>query len=341
MIRSCVLALSLTALCFSCAPQPPRAARLSRPMFGGSPDTSAAHLAVVAIEDNQGWFCSGTLITPTVVLTAAHCLEGEPLSQLKVFFGNDAYGSAGTRIGVAQMLAHPAYTGDADDIGLLRLKSAASATPIPALPASLQLTSADVGGDMDFSGFGLTETDTDGVKLHFVGPIGLVCPGPGRCTYSGNDVVPRAVAYAQNVGGPCSGDSGGPGFVTRAGQEYAASVTSYGDDACVEYGVSTLVSPYESFINGFIAAADGGVPGDGGQAQQDAAPGASDAATRHDGAAVGDGATAGDGGDGGDGGGSDSGCHCEAAGRSGGPGLALLVVALGVLAHRRRRLARG
>ena len=44
-----------------------------RPIVGGSPDTNPAHMAVVALTQGPGtgYFCSGTLVSPNVVVTAA------------------------------------------------------------------------------------------------------------------------------------------------------------------------------------------------------------------------------------------------------------------------------
>ncbi len=226
-----------------------------RPIIGGTADTAQAHMAVVALTPGPNWsaFCSGTLITPTVVVTAAHCLEGRSTSDVQVFFGNNIFQSGDYRQ-VSEVLVHPDYDPQqtTSDIGLLRLASAApsSVTPIPALPSSNGLSSSDQGATITFAGFGLDEYNNSGVKLTVDGSIGIVCPGPQACSYGSAYVVARAIGYS-NSSGPCNGDSGGPAFITRGGQEYLAAVTSYGDQNCSQYGVSTMVQSYESWINNF------------------------------------------------------------------------------------------
>ncbi len=243
------------------------------PMYGGVSDTIASHAAVVYISLGQG-FCSGTLIAPRVVLTAAHCLENVAVGSIQVGFGHDS--SAMTYwTGASQALPHPSYDPYAtvNDIALIRLDADAPAgtRPVPTLPASLALKSASAGTELVFSGFGDTETGSYGIKLKAPGTVGLVCEGLASCSYRSGSVVNRAFGYSQTRGGPCSGDSGGPAFVTLGGVEYVAGVTSYGDQACTDYGVSTNVGDFQSFIDGFIggtgSAADGASCGYGGDCQ--------------------------------------------------------------------------
>ncbi len=157
---------------------------------------------------------------------------------------------------VAEYLIHPDYDDldIVDDLGLIRLAEAAPAgvAPIPALPAAQGLTAADQGAAVEFSGFGLTEDDTDGVKLYVAGTIEEVCPGPGDCPAIAPWMSPRTFGYYMDAGGPCSGDSGGPAFILRGGTEYLAGVTSYGDEPCTDYGVSGMVHAYETWIQDFV-----------------------------------------------------------------------------------------
>ncbi|MDY0001798.1 MAG: serine protease [Polyangia bacterium] len=229
-----------------------------QPIINGTLDTQPAHRAVVALTYGAGAqnFCSGTLIAPDVVLTAGHCLRSVTPGTVYVYFGSDV-DQGGQWVSVAEVMPHPRYDGDAYtfDLGLLRLAEAApaDATPIPFLPATLGLQTADEGAAVEFVGFGRTESFTSGRKLTVPGTVGKVCDGPEVCSLGAGQVVPGAFGYSMAPGGPCSGDSGGPAFILRGGVEHVAGVTSYGDENCAYYGVSTRPDAYAAWIEAFVA----------------------------------------------------------------------------------------
>ena len=74
MRNKAILFVSILAGAGACGPQAELAGDESA-IINGVEDTSAAHQAVVMLRSTTGR-CSGTLIAPTVVITAAHCLAG-------------------------------------------------------------------------------------------------------------------------------------------------------------------------------------------------------------------------------------------------------------------------
>ena len=243
---------------------PPQVTVQNLPIINGETDTSNAHLAVVGIQSGA-YLCTGTLISRDVILTAGHCVDSISLGNYSVRFSTTTMYQAEHTRGVSERIRHPRYNADyvLNDIAMLRLDEAAPAgvEPIPFLPAHLAITDADLGMPIEFVGFGQTEAGTAGRKMHYVGEIKWICEGPDYCHHS-NGVygMPGTLCFDQELGGTCSGDSGGPGLVQRDGQWYVAAITSYGDpDGCELYGCSTKVDQFQEFISDFTGGGLGSV----------------------------------------------------------------------------------
>jgi secreted trypsin-like serine protease len=236
-------------------------------MYGDSPD-AWWHDSVVALHTRSGNnvsgspFCSGVLISDEWVLTAGHCVDsrGSVMSanDVAIYVGDDPSRDLGSHVyAVDDVIRHNNYDSRqlSDDIALIHLAYPVteSVTPVLPLPSSLGLTSADIGKNLNFAGFGTTERNGYGVKLQVDIPL--------------SDVWSKQIYYTQGQGGPCSGDSGGPAFFERGGVMYVAGQTSYGDGQCRSYGISTRTDSYESWILGYtgsLTSSSGGSSSGGG-----------------------------------------------------------------------------
>jgi MYXO-CTERM domain-containing protein len=242
-MRRLVLGLSVISCLFAagCTPEAPRPAEQVRSVplgiINGSLDTT--HTAVVAIFSNQS-VCSGTIVAVVgdegYVLTAAHCVEDAPV---QVVFTDD-YNNAPFDNNVVSYAAHPDYAFPDYDFAMVKFSGASGATPI--IPAMSDVEDNLTGTEtVEFVGYGVTEDNfNNSLRMHVSGPLSAV------------DAL--HLEYEQSAGGPCSGDSGGPSLSLVNGQERVSGVTSYGDQQCVQYGVSGRVSAVnETFIQTFIA----------------------------------------------------------------------------------------
>ncbi len=192
--------------------------------------------AVGAITYQGQQHCTGTLIGPRKVLTAAHCVDGFSASQMKFVIGA-SLSSAQYSLTVQSATKHPNWNSSAlrNDIAYLTLKSDAPVAPLPVLN---HLDASWIGTQLFFVGYGVTS--------------GYSQAGAGtkRAVWMGiSEVDGTTFRYDDPGKNTCSGDSGGPAFYRDpAGTYYVAGVTSYGDWYCTEYGVDTRVDAFLSFL---------------------------------------------------------------------------------------------
>jgi len=190
-------------------------------IFGAIDD---GHPAAVALSRFGRPFCTGTLVSPTVIATAAHCVDmlaGDP--NVTIFFGTDIEGD-GVRIGVRKAAAHPSWTGDLNgghDVGLLLMDFPVD--PEMAIPLSHFDMTQEVGTAIERVGFGIYDAAS------------MAIDGRKRTGFTTVTSVPAGadtfIAGDENLI-TCSGDSGGPAFMEKEGTVYLAGVHSFGIEGC-------------------------------------------------------------------------------------------------------------
>ena len=196
---------------------------------------TSAFPAVGALTKHGLPHCTGTLIEPRRVLTAAHCLVHTGPLALRFVLG-PSIGQAERVLNVESIAPHPGYdeTTLENDIGVALLETDAPFEPMRIMP---NLDAGWLGKELVFVGYGVTGKGVDaGIKRRVSIPIAEI--GPTRFSYE---------APGKNT---CSGDSGGPALAKVGSEHLVAGVTSYGDVFCDQYGVDTRADAYASFVFG-------------------------------------------------------------------------------------------
>jgi V8-like Glu-specific endopeptidase len=221
----------------------------------GSPDGQAhpnvgGLVASTQYDDGTWVYCSGTLISPTVFLTAAHCAEdGE---RVQVTF-DTAY-EAGDKVYAGTFEADPAYNqaqSDPHDIAVVVLDKPVrgiepatlpEAGSLASLPSTQQFTSVGYGAYAVPRGPGGHQYLYNDVRMVATGTLNSVNPSWLRISMNA----------ATGNGGTCYGDSGGPNFLGTT--DIVAAITITGDAICratnVDYRLDTESA--RAFLAGYV-----------------------------------------------------------------------------------------
>lgn len=269
LLRRILPFLAIAALLFVSSP--------AAAITNGEPDNGQHPYVGLAVFYQDGvpqWRCSGTLVTPTVFLTAGHCTYDPSvnINGAQVWFDErvsqvPTYPTSGGVMGIPHR--HPQWNGsltipNTHDVGVVVLSTPVNDKGFGVLPPRGYLDSLDTARglkDLDFTvvGYGLQEIRpnpfsirdrykatsrlvnlrsalTDGYNIH-------TSSNPGQGSKNG-----------ENSGGTCFGDSGGPVFHGGYDSNLVIAITSFGlNSNCkgADFAYRTDTDDVRGFLAGF------------------------------------------------------------------------------------------
>ncbi len=213
---------------------------------------SKSVVMILSLDDKDAGICTATLISPKILLTAAHCIKVSAEKTLIVFHTaiscESGFDVTKNTQRVSKLIKHELYVPSektiegVNDIALIILKEPAPTNyPIYKIANPSELKDSK----LYFYGYGVTGSNEGG--------SGIL----RKTSFSSEDFVVEKesdkVRVKQNRGtGICFGDSGGPGLVNINNEAQILGVNSFvqgpDDDSCNGTSTLALAYPYKEWI---------------------------------------------------------------------------------------------
>jgi secreted trypsin-like serine protease len=199
-------------------------------IIGGMESTGKEDFAksIVSLYDvSQGALCTASILSDSILVTAAHCVDGADPSDLRIIYGVNLESRDIVVRGVDSFLVSPLWAArqgeefNTGDIAVVHFSGGLVPGFVPATVLT-DLTQLKNGDAVLLAGYGIS----DGVNQTGSGHLRFVETTIRNTTYSKTEIL---VDQTQGKGA-CHGDSGGPAYAKVDGKLVLWGVTSRGVD---------------------------------------------------------------------------------------------------------------
>jgi len=216
----------------------------------------------VGAADNAEFICSGSAISPTLFITAAHCFDhsGE---QVEVTFDPEGYFAQNPVFYTGRWYPDPQFClacahglpgVDTHDVAVIVLDQPVELPEYAQLPSLELVDSLRMGTTVTLVGYGIQHfargggpPQPDAFLTRFFAPATLI-----QSNHTMSDEFIRVSSDpSKGTGGTCNGDSGGPALLGNT--RVILAVTSFGIATCTGVGYYYRIDTVQalSFINQF------------------------------------------------------------------------------------------